>query len=99
MESILLSFYDVNIQSAELAASKLRKVTSTERLKSEIFLIIELGQQKVEFDIEEPQGANKKCPNNTFFLYRYKSEGRPAIKFTLEERVFKLERDEEALME
>jgi hypothetical protein len=34
-------------------------------------MVIELGHQKVEFNIEEPEGLDKKNPTNTFFLYKY----------------------------
>jgi hypothetical protein len=34
-------------------------------------MIIELDNQRVEFDIEQPKGSEKKNPTNTFFFYKY----------------------------
>lgn len=139
LRDYMISFYDVNIKNLELAAAKKRAKT-TEIMKSEMHMIIELDNQRVEFDIEQPQGADKKNPLNTFFFYKYKhldltelnrqeeeelaaraeaernqltggaggaaNQGtnflrkeKDAIRITFEERIFKLERDEQAFID
>lgn len=62
-------------------------------------MIIEFGNQKVEINIEEPEGLDKKNPTNNFFLYKYGMNEDNSIKITFEERIYKLERDEQAILE
>ncbi len=57
-----------------------------------------MGQQKYEFDIENPAGEGKMAANS-FYLYRYGREAGDVVKVWMEERVYKLERDEAAFLE
>ncbi len=57
-----------------------------------------MGQQRCEFDIEEPKGQDKKKPTNQCLFYKYGSGEEGTITITLEERVYKLERDEAAFL-
>lgn len=139
LRDYMISFYNVDIKNLEMALSK-KKAKTTEIMKSEIHMIIELDNQRVEFDIEEPRGGDKKNPLNTFFFYKYKDldlrelndieeaeltaeaeaerkmvaggaaageKVRPnflrkeknAIRITFEERIYKLERDEQAFID
>lgn len=50
--------------------------------------------QRVEFNIEHPIGDDKKNALNNFFMYKNANE----MKITLEERIYKLERDEVAFL-
>jgi hypothetical protein len=101
----MLSMYDVRVERAEATAGRLRSTVNTEITKSEIYAIIEFGNQKVEFDIEQPRGPDKKNPLNTFFFYKYGDRSpHPdvpynSLRITFEERIFKLERDENAFVE
>ena len=72
-----------------------RTVHDNEIQKSEIYLVIELEKQKVEIDIENPKGPDRKNPVNNFFFFKNGDN----LKVTLEERIFKLERDEAAFLE
>lgn len=101
----MLSFNDVRVERPEVTASKKRTIVNNEITKSEIYLIMELGLQRVEFDIEQPKGdLDKKNPLNSFFFYKYGFQSPNdiplnTIRITLEERIYKLERDEAAFMD
>jgi hypothetical protein len=36
--------------------------------RSDVILIFKIGNQKIEFDIENPVGDIRKNPNNEFFM-------------------------------
>lgn len=110
----MISFYDVRVHNAEVAASRKRTVINNEITKSEIYMIIELDNQRMEFDIEQPKGTDKKNPLNTFFFYKYGNQGcedrqmldankslkpKNSFRITFEERIYKLEKDEQAFID
>ncbi len=57
-------------------------------------MVLEMGKQKFEFDVENPVGSDKRNPLNRFFMYK----NNKSLKLTLEERIYKLERDETAFL-
>ncbi len=63
--------------------------------KSEIYLIFEIEKQKIEIDIEDPAGGDKKAIANNFMMFK----NAETLKVTIEERVYKLERDEAAFLQ
>lgn len=75
-------------------AARNRSIQNNEIQKAEIYLVIELEKQRFEIDIENPRGEDRKNPSNQFFMFKNGEN----IKVSLEERVFKLERDEAAFL-
>jgi hypothetical protein len=57
-----------------------------------------MGQQRCEFDIEEPCGQDKKKPANQCLFYKYGAGEEGILTVSLEERIYKLERDEAAFL-
>jgi hypothetical protein len=58
-----------------------------------------MGQQRCEFDIEEPRGPDKKKPANQCLFYKYGAGEEGILTISLEERIYKLERDEAAFLQ
>ena len=46
-------------------------------------------------DIDNPRGKDKKNPNNQFIMFKNEDN----IRITIEERIYKLERDEQAFLQ
>ncbi|CDW87445.1 UNKNOWN [Stylonychia lemnae] len=93
----LISFKKLLIIDAYIRADVLRSAPENEVQKREIVLKIEIGKQVVEFNIEDPEGPDRKNPQNDFLMYVY--EGTKQIKFTVLEKFYTLERDEEAFLQ
>ena len=54
-----------------------------------------IENQKVEVDLENPRGNDKKYPANSFYMVKNSEK----IKIIIEEKVYKLERDENAFLQ
>eukprot|EP00347_Sterkiella_histriomuscorum_P014269 403361529 len=93
--SYIMSFSNVEIQDAFQLAARARSIQENEIEKSELYLILEIENQRYEFDIENPSGQNRKNPDNNFLFYKNSND----IKVTLEERIYKLERDDAAFLQ
>jgi len=89
----MLSFKGFKVDRPEQTASKKRAAVNNEITKSEVHMILDMGMQRIEFDIEAGP------PAEGFFFYKYGVSDVDVVRVTLEERVFKLERDEAAFME
>ena len=94
----MLSFQGFKVDRPEQTASKKRQAVNNEITRSEVHMILEMGMQRIEFDIEAGP------PAEGFFFYKYGLSSPneipvDVVRVTLEERVFKLERDEAAFME
>lgn len=76
-------------------AQKCRSVVENEIEKSEIFVVFKMKEQVFEIDIENPVGDDKKNSKNSFFIFKNSSD----IQISIEERIYKLERDEAAFMQ
>ena len=61
--------------------------------------MVQMGQQRCEFDIEEPRGQDKKKPANQCLFYKYGAGEEGILTISLEERIYKLERDEAAFLQ
>ncbi len=82
-----------------MTANRKRTAPNNEISKSEVYLIIQHGEQRYEFDIECPKGLEKKNPTNEFMLYKYAKSENDTLTLWLEERIYKLERDEAAFLQ
>ena len=61
--------------------------------------MVQYGEQRYELDIECPQGLDKKNPTNQFMIYKYAKNDNDNLTLSLEERIYKLERDEAAFLQ
>ena len=82
-----------------MTANRKRTAPNNEISKSEVYLVVQHGEQRYELDIECPQGTDKKNPTNKFMLYKYGRSDNEDLRLSLEERVYKLERDEAAFLQ
>ena len=62
-------------------------------------MVVEFGEQRYEFDIECPRGLDKKNPTNQFLFYKFAKAEDDNLTIYLEERIYKLERDEAAFLQ
>ena len=53
-----------------------------------------MGEQRFEFDIESGSGIEKKSKSNQCMMYKYGRGKEGVVKVSIEERQYKLERDE-----
>ena len=58
-----------------------------------------MGEQRYEFNIEDPIGPDRKKPTNQCLMYKYGVGEEGVLTISLEERIYKLERDEAAFLQ
>jgi len=89
----------VQIFQGEVTANRKRTAANNEISKSEVFMVAQFGEQRYEFDIECPRGLDKKNPTNQFLFYKFSKSEDDFLTLWLEERIYKLERDEAAFLQ